>query len=92
VAVVREGLANAARHAHAASVAVRVSVAGQGADGSVCVEVSDDGRGLPPDRDRSSGVGNLLSRARQHGGTFEIGDNPEGRGTLLVWRAPLARG
>jgi signal transduction histidine kinase len=92
VAVVREGLANAARHAHAASVQVRVSVIGEGHDGDVWVEVSDDGRGLPPDRDRSSGVGNLLSRARQHGGSFEIGDNPEGRGTLLVWRAPLARG
>jgi signal transduction histidine kinase len=90
VAVVREGLANAARHAHAASVAVRVSVTGEGHDGSVRVEVSDDGRGLPPGRDRSSGVGNLLSRARQHGGTFEIGDNPEGRGTLLVWLAPLS--
>jgi signal transduction histidine kinase len=90
VAVVREGLANAARHAHASSVAVRVIVTGEGADGTVCVEVSDDGRGLPPDRDRSSGVGNLLSRARQHGGTFEIGDNPDGPGTLLVWTAPLA--
>lgn len=91
VAVVREGLANAARHAHASSVAVRVIVTGEGADGTVCVEVSDDGRGLPADRDRSSGVGNLLSRARQHGGTFAIGDNPEGRGTLLVWTAPLGR-
>lgn len=89
VAVVREGLANAARHAHASSVTVRVSVRGVGPTGSVLVEVEDDGSGLPDRRDRRSGTGNLASRARQHGGTFSLGSAPDGRGTLLVWQAPL---
>ncbi len=89
VAVVREGLANAARHAHASSVSVRVDVSGQGPLGSVRVDVEDDGLGLPTTRSRRSGTGNLASRARQHGGTFTLGAAPGGRGTLLSWQAPL---
>src|SRR5690606_27612089 len=59
VAVVREGLANAARHARASSVAVRVTVEGTRSDvdpwaGAVLVEVEDDGGGLDPQRTRSS--------------------------------------
>ncbi|MCG2797428.1 MAG: GAF domain-containing protein [Cellulomonas sp.] len=90
VAVVREGLANAARHAHASSVIVRVSVNGAGATGTVSVEVQDDGRGLPEHRARHSGTGNLASRARQNGGTFSLGAATDGRGALLSWQAPLA--
>ena len=89
VAVVREGLANAARHAHASSVAVRVIVKGEGPTGTVIVEVEDDGVGLPPLRARSSGTGNLAARARQHRGTFTLGASPVGRGTLLTFEAPL---
>lgn len=89
VAVVREGLANAARHAHASSVSVRVSVRGTGPTGVVHVEVEDDGLGLPAVRDRRSGTGNLAARARQHGGTFSIGAAPGGSGTLLNWEVPL---
>ncbi len=90
VAVVREGLANAARHAHASSVTVRVSVTGTGLQGTVLVEVEDDGVGVPAVRERSSGTGNLAARARQHVGTFTLGAGPEGRGTLLAWQAPLS--
>ena len=90
VAVVREGLANAARHAHASSVTVRVAVRGQGRTGTVDVEVQDDGVGLPERRDRRSGTGNLATRARQHRGTFSLGAAPDRRGTLLAWQAPLS--
>ncbi|WP_456787976.1 GAF domain-containing sensor histidine kinase [Cellulomonas sp. P5_C5] len=89
VAVVREGLANAARHARASSVTVRVRVVGAGPQASVRVEVEDDGVGLAPDRRRSSGTRNLAERAHEHGGTAEIGTRPEGPGTLLTWTAPL---
>ncbi|MDR3069141.1 MAG: GAF domain-containing protein [Cellulomonas sp.] len=91
VAVVREGLANAARHAHASSVTVYVTVTGRGSTGTVSVEVRDDGRGLPPGRVRRSGTGNLTSRAHKHGGTFSLGTSPDGLGTLLAWRAPLSQ-
>lgn len=89
VAVVREGLANAARHARASSVQVRVDLEGDGPAGRIRVEVEDDGRGLPPDRARRSGTGNLAARSRRHGGTFSVGAAESGRGTLLVWQVPL---
>jgi signal transduction histidine kinase len=92
VAVVREGLANAARHARATAVSVRVDLVGEKPSGTVTVEVEDDGAGLPPERDRRSGTDNLAARARRHGGTFTLGTTAEGRGTLLSWTAPLRRG
>lgn len=92
VAVVREGLANAARHARATAVTVRVDVTGSGPLGRVTVEVEDDGAGLPPGRDRRSGTDNLAARARRHSGSFTLGTTTEGRGTLLTWQAPLPVG
>ena len=81
---------NAARHAQATAVSVRVDAQGAGLTGQITVEVEDDGAGLPPDRDRKSGTDNLAARARRHGGTFTLGTTAEGRGTLLTWAAPLA--
>ncbi|MDD9206075.1 histidine kinase, partial [Georgenia sp. 10Sc9-8] len=89
VAVVREGLANAARHAHAQSVQVRVMVVGEPPTGRVAVEVEDDGGGLDPSRTRRSGTDNLAARARRHGGTFSLGRSERGPGTLLSWQVPL---
>ncbi|WP_182111536.1 MULTISPECIES: GAF domain-containing sensor histidine kinase [unclassified Actinotalea] len=88
VAVVREGLANAARHARATAVTVRVDVDGEPGEGRIRVEVQDDGGGLAPERDRRSGTENLAARARRHGGTFVLEPAP-GRGTLLCWETPL---
>ncbi|GAA2245652.1 hypothetical protein GCM10010401_18860 [Rarobacter faecitabidus] len=87
VAVVREGLANAARHAHAASVSARISLSTSGA--GVTVEVEDDGVGLGNASGRKSGTWNLAARARQHSGESTIKDAPSGQGTLLHWHAPL---
>ncbi len=84
IAVVREGLANAARHARAASVTVRLSIRD-----AVVVHVVDDGPGMPPIVARRSGLDNLCERARRHGGTFSIGPAEGGRGTRLRWRVPL---
>ena len=89
VAVVREGLANAARHAQATAVAVTVEVAGEAPEGTVTVLVDDDGAGLPPVRDRRSGTENLAARARRHGGTFALTAGARGHGTRLRWWAPL---
>lgn len=97
VAVVREGLANAARHAHASSVQVTVAITSLAVDmlpgvaggGEVVVEVRDDGVGLDQVSGRRSGTGNLASRARQHGGEFTLEPNPEGAGTLVRWSVPL---
>ncbi|UNX53835.1 GAF domain-containing protein [Georgenia sp. TF02-10] len=90
VAVVREGLSNAARHARAASVQVRVSVLGNGPTGRVVVDVEDDGVGVDPAVTRRSGLANLAARARRHGGTFSVGTNERGQGSLLSWQVPLS--
>ncbi|MDO4606773.1 MAG: GAF domain-containing protein [Bowdeniella nasicola] len=89
VAVVREALSNTARHARANSVQVRVRVFGRGPTGRIEIEVGDDGVGLDPGSTRRSGLDNLAARARRHGGTFSVGRNEIGRGTLLSWQVPL---
>ncbi|MFH5823911.1 GAF domain-containing sensor histidine kinase [Georgenia sp. AZ-5] len=90
VAVVREGLSNAARHAKASSVQVRVSVLGYGPTGRVVVDVEDDGTGVDPSVTRRSGLANLAARARRHGGTYSVGATERGRGTLVSWQVPLS--
>jgi signal transduction histidine kinase len=83
IAVLSEALANAARHADAARVNVKVAV-GQG---EVAVTVQDDGKGLP-DTVVESGLRNLRARAVELGGSLELRP-AEGGGTRLMWRAPL---
>ncbi|MBK5248412.1 MAG: GAF domain-containing protein [Actinomycetales bacterium] len=85
VAVVREGLANAARHARAASVHVRLGLNTK----TVSVQVEDDGVGIDPRRSRSSGLDNLGARARRHGGDFALARPPDHGGSLLTWTARL---
>lgn len=87
VAVVRECLANAARHAHASAVAVSVSLFSEGVDRVVQVNVSDNGRGIDPSVTRRSGLANMSSRARRHSGWVDaISLLP---GTMIFWRVTL---
>jgi signal transduction histidine kinase len=83
LAALREALSNAARHATAHSVEVRVVVR----DDELVMEVADDGVGLGPTR-RRSGLANLAARADQLGGEMELLSEP-GAGTRLIWRVPL---
>ena len=84
VAVVREALANVARHARAHDVVVRVQV---GSD--LAVEVQDDGVGIPAAVARRSGLANLENRAARRGGSVSVRALPEG-GTHLRWSVPLS--
>jgi signal transduction histidine kinase len=83
VAVLREALANVARHARATSCGVQVDVGDE-----VVLEVDDDGIGLP-DTGRRSGLANLAERARRLGGSFTT--QAGGSGTSLRWQVPLNR-
>ena len=87
LAVVREGLTNAGKHAGARHLVVQVGVTDR-----VTVEVIDDGTGIELPLPGSSGLGlvNLRERAKKLGGTFEIFPGPD-TGTRLVWSVPLAR-
>jgi signal transduction histidine kinase len=82
VAVIREGLSNAARHAQAPSAAVRVSASGTKLE----VVVTDTGSGLRPDG-RRSGLANLEQRAAARGGTFAL-EPVDPTGTRLTWTVP----
>ena len=87
VAVVRECLANAARHAHASAVAVSISIFREGVDRVVQVNVSDNGRGIDPTVRRRSGLANMSSRARRHAGWVDaLSLEP---GTMVSWRVTL---
>lgn len=84
VAVVREGLANVAKHAGSPTAEVRVAVG----HGEVIVVLEDAGRGLGERRPDGRGLGNLEARALELGGAFELSARPVG-GTTLRWSAPI---
>jgi signal transduction histidine kinase len=87
LAVVREVLANVARHAHAASVEVRVTAAA----GQLTLAVEDDGTG-PGDRTAGGrGVANMRSRADELGGDLRLGPGEDGTGTRVEWAVPMVK-
>jgi PAS domain S-box-containing protein len=80
--VVREALANVARHAGGTRVDVNLEVGDH-----VMLEVVDNGRGIG-EPGRRSGLANLAHRAFVLGGEFEVRQRDEG-GTVLRWTVPL---
>lgn len=85
--VVREGLSNVARHAHASRVEVAVTPADEG----LRLEIIDNGVGFDPAAlapGGHHGLVNLRERAANAGGRLEIDSQP-GRGTRLVITIPL---
>ena len=88
--IATEALTNAARH----SGGRRATVAFGVADGTLRLEVLDDGVGLPTQRDpRGSGVGlaAMAERAAELGGTCSV-DRRAGGGTVVVALLPLGAG
>jgi signal transduction histidine kinase len=85
LAVLREALANVARHAHASRVHVGFAVA----EHRLLLTVSDDGVGLPPGSGPASrGLTNMAERAKLLGGSFTIAPGAES-GTELNFEVPL---
>jgi signal transduction histidine kinase len=84
LAVLREALTNAGKHAGASRYAVVLTV---GDD--IRLEIADDGSGIELPQARSKGIGlvNLASRAEKLGGTFEIQAETTG-GTRVLWSVP----
>lgn len=90
VAVLREALTNAARHARASRVDVEIAAT----TAELRLTVADDGVGLG-DNQRRSGLANLRQRAELHGGLLTLDQSHWERtesaseGTQLTWTIPL---
>ena len=78
-----EALANAVKHADASSVTITAVIA----NGSLVLEVADDGAGGADPT--GSGLRGLADRVEAHGGTLAVTSAP-GRGTRLVTELPCA--
>ena len=81
--VVSEALANVAKYAHASAATVRV----RRKDGSVLVEVVDDGIG-GADPSRGSGLRGLVDRVDSLDGRLDV-SSPPGGGTRVAAEIPL---
>lgn len=83
--VAQEALSNAARHSGAGRVEVRLQ---RGEDGSVALEVADDGRGFAFEQsERGLGIAGMRERALLVGGEVTIESRP-GRGTTVRLTVP----
>jgi signal transduction histidine kinase len=78
---IQEGLSNVARHARASAAAVSL----EGTERELVVRIADDGVGLPDPLPRSSGISNLINRARGLGGTASW-EPASPTGTIFTWR------
>ncbi|MDX2530996.1 sensor histidine kinase [Streptomyces europaeiscabiei] len=84
LAVLRETLSNAARHAHATAVEVTAETDGR----RLHLRVADNGSGIDSAVTRRSGLDNLRRRATDLGGGFTLTPN-EPTGSIAEWTVPL---
>jgi signal transduction histidine kinase len=84
--IAQEGVLNAARHAHAAQIHLRLRVAGP----DVELLVIDDGKGFDPQQFAQGGMGLRIMRFRAQliGGYLSVESRP-GAGTTLRCRCPV---
>lgn len=83
--VVREALANVARHASASTATVNVDVGKHG----LAIEISDDGKGADDyARDGGQGTVNMIARATSLGGSADL-SRQDPSGTRVTWKIPL---
>jgi signal transduction histidine kinase len=81
--VAQEALANVVRHAEARSCVIRLSLGG-----TLELEITDDGVGLPEDRHAGVGLTSMRERAAELGGRCVIESLPGG-GTRVLALLPL---
>jgi signal transduction histidine kinase len=83
VAVLREALTNVARHAEAGSASVDLRVT----DSHLRLRVTDNGKGIPDDREEH-GIRNARRRAVMLGGSLDLWPG-EPSGTAFIWSVPF---
>jgi signal transduction histidine kinase len=87
--IVQEALTNSARHSKAKRVDISVTSSGS----EISVTVRDDGVGLPENWNETRGLGliGIEERARELGGTVNIGAS-DGKGVSIQVRLPVPEG
>jgi two-component system, NarL family, sensor histidine kinase UhpB len=86
--VIQESVSNAVRHGQ--STRIEVSVTRDGED-AIVVNVSDDGTGLPTERQRTGfGLAGMQERVLALGGTLIIQDRSDPRGVMVSARLPVS--
>jgi signal transduction histidine kinase len=84
--IAQEAMTNVARHAYPKTCRVRLLVDRGG--GVLELEVTDDGVGIPEDRQAGVGMSSMREPAEELGGTLAVEPGPEG-GTRVLARLPL---
>ena len=80
--IVTEAITNVARHARAPHCVVKLTM-----DDALCLEVGDDGQGLPSSVRAGVGLTSMRERAEELGGTCMVSSQP-GQGTQILVRLP----
>jgi len=80
-----EAIANAVKHAHA----TQIRVLAERGNGTLVIEVEDDGVGGARENGRGSGLRGLVDRVEAHGGTLRVESEP-GQGTRVIGELPCA--
>ena len=88
--IVQEALTNVVRHADARECTVHLVFAGPGERDALCLEVRDDGRGLPAGGRAGVGTTSMRERAEELGGTCEL-TSLAGGGTRVHVSLPLPK-
>jgi signal transduction histidine kinase len=83
--IVTEALTNVAKHAHASQCSVRIQL-----DQGICVEVCDNGVGLPDGWRAGVGIASMRERVAELGGELTIEPGLP-RGTRVRGRLPIRR-
>jgi signal transduction histidine kinase len=78
-----EAIANAVKHAHA----TEIRVSAERRNGTLVIEVEDDGVGGAHENGTGSGLRGLVDRVEAHGGTLRIESEP-GEGTRVIGELP----
>jgi len=84
--IVQEALTNVVRHACAHTCLIRLALEA----GVLCVEIADDGAGLPAERRAGVGLHSMRERAEELGGSLSVELVPTG-GTRVRAQLPLPK-
>jgi signal transduction histidine kinase len=84
--IVQEALHNVVKHGHAEHASLRVEVE----NGTLAVDVTDDGQGFDPNASFTGhfGLESMRERVQANGGEFRIDSSP-GNGTAIRVRVPV---